>query len=469
MAPSGLDGHPRSAHRVVVVGGGFGGLTAVRELRRAPVEITLIDRRNFHLFQPLLYQVATGVLAAGEIAEPLRTVFERDRNVRVVLGDVVGFDLADRCVVVGGLPGENGAERRIAYDSLIVAAGSSYAYFGHDEWRAHAPDIKSPESALDVRRRLLTAFEAAEVEDDPERRAAWLTFAVVGAGPTGVELAGQIADLARWKLRGAFRSIDTSAVRILLLETADRILPGFPPRLSAQATAALQELGVTTLPAHMVVDIDADSIVMAAPDGARIRVPTRTVVWAAGVVASGLSTALAAESGADLDRGGRVPVGPQLTVPGHPDVFAIGDMAQVRDAQGRPVPLPGLAPVAMQQGRHAAQVICGRLSGTELGPFRYRDKGQLATIGRGRAVAAVGRLQLSGPVAWLTWLLVHIYYLIGAHNRLIVLIRWMFGLTTRAGDARLIIGVPTPPGRPTHSIEGDDVLRTTTLGVPRRS
>jgi NADH dehydrogenase len=445
MSQSPAGEHPRPAHRVVVVGGGFGGLHAVRELRRAPVEVTLIDRRNFHLFQPLLYQVATGLLSAGEIAEPLRTVFERDGNVRVILGEVTGFDLAARCVVVGALPGDTGAPRRIPYDSLIVAAGSGYAYFGHDDWRSRAPDVKSPESALDVRRRLLTAFEAAEVEDDPDRRAAWLTFAVVGGGPTGVELAGQIADLARRRLRPEFRTIDTAQARVLLVETADRVLPGFRPRLSARAALALEELGVTPLPGHMVVDVGDGSIAISAPDGTTARVPARTVVWAAGVVASDLATALGTESGADLDRAGRVAVGPRLTVQGHPEVFAIGDMVHVQDAQGRPVPLPGLAPVAMQQGRYAARVIGDRLRGTESAPFRYRDKGQLATIGRGRAVADIRRLQLSGPIAWLTWLLVHIYYLIGAHNRLIVLTRWMFSLTTRAGEARVIVGVPGAP------------------------
>ena len=442
--PAGPAQPTRSVHRVVVVGGGFGGLHAVRELRRAPVEITLIDRRNFHLFQPLLYQVATGLLSAGEIAQPLRTVFDRDRNVRVVLGEVTGFDLAGRHVVLDGLPGAAGV-RRIPYDSLIVAAGSSYAYFGHEEWRPAAPDIKSPENALDVRGRILAAFEAAELEDDPQRRAAWLTFAVVGGGPTGVELAGQVADLARRRLRVEYRSIDTACARILLVEAADRILPGFRPRLAARATVALEDLGVTPMAAHRVVDIDAQSIAVVGPDGAEARLPARTVVWAAGVVASGLATALAAESGADLDRGGRVAVGPQLTLPGHPEVFAIGDMAAVRDARGRAVPLPGLAPVAIQQGRHAAEVIAARLDGTEPGAFAYRDKGQLATIGRGRAVADLGRLQLSGPVAWLTWLLVHIYHLLGVENRLIVLTRWLFSLTTRAGDARVIIGVPGTP------------------------
>jgi NADH dehydrogenase len=431
-------------HRVVVVGGGFGGLHAVRELRRAPVEVTLIDRRNFHLFQPLLYQVATGLLSAGEIAQPLRAVFDRDRNVRIVLGEVTGFDLTTRHVVLDGLAGAVGV-RRIPYDSLIVAAGSTYAYFGHEEWRPAAPDIKSPENALDVRGRILAAFEAAELEEDPQRQAAWLTFVVVGGGPTGVELAGQIADLAHRRLRAEFRRIDTACARILLVEAADRVLPAFRPRLAARATAALEDLGVTPMAGHSVVDIDAGSIAVVGPEGAEARVPARTVIWAAGVVASGLATALAAESGADLDRGGRVTVGPQLTLLGHSQVFAIGDMAAVRDAQGRAVPLPGLAPVAMQQGRHAAHVIEARLTGSDAGAFKYHDKGQLATIGRGRAVADLGRVQLSGPLAWLTWLLIHIYYLLGAHNRLIVLTRWLFSLTTRAGDARVIIGVAGPP------------------------
>jgi NADH dehydrogenase len=431
-------------HSVVVVGGGFGGLQAVRKLRHEPVGITLIDPRNFHLFQPLLYQVATGALSPGEIAAPLRGVFERDQNVRVVLGAVTGFDLAGRCVLVDGLP--NASETRaIPYDSLVVAAGSNYSYFDHDEWRPLAPDVKSLESALEVRRRILTAFEAAEVEPDAERRAAWLTFVVVGGGPTGVELAGQIAEIARDTLRRDFRTIDTRAARILLVEVADRVLPGFPPRLSARAARALERLGVSPLVGRKVVGIDAEAVTIAAAAGEGERVPARTVIWAAGVVASELATALAAETGAELDRAGRVAVGPDLTLPAHPEVLAIGDMVQVHDARENPVPLPGLAPVAMQQGRHAARAIHDRLRGKEPPSFRYRDKGSLATIGRASVVADIKGLQLSGLLAWLTWLFVHLFYLIGLQNRLLVFIRWTFSFVTRGRGARLITVQAIPP------------------------
>jgi NADH dehydrogenase len=431
-----------SSHHVVVVGGGFGGLQAVRRLRRAPVDITLIDRRNFHLFQPLVYQVATGALSPSEIASPLRGIFKRDENVRVLLGEVTGFDLAKRHVLVDRLPDGSNA-RAIAYDSLVVAGGSSYSYFGHEDWRRFAPEVKSLESAVDVRRRILTAFEAAEVDPDPARRSAWLTFVVVGAGPTGVELAGQIAEIARDTLHGDFRTIDTRAARIVLIEKADRVLPLFPPGLSARAARALEGLGVTPLVARTVVGIDEQSVTITAGAGEDSqRLPARTVVWAAGVVASEVAAALAAESGAELDRAGRVSVGHDLTLPGHPEVFALGDMVQVHDAEGRPVPLPGLAPVAMQQGRYAARAISERLRGKEPPPFRYRDKGNLATIGRAKAVADIKGLQLSGLFAWLTWLFVHLFYLIGLQNRLLVFIRWTFSFVTRGRGARLITGPP---------------------------
>ena len=420
-------------HRVVVVGGGFGGLQVVRKLRRAPADVTLIDRRNFHLFQPLVYQVATGALSPGEIASPLRGIFKRNRNVRVLLGDVTGFDLEARHVLVDLPDGERG--RVVPYDSLVVAAGSQYSYFGHDEWRELAPDVKSLENALEVRRRLLTAFEAAECEPDEDTRAAWLTFLVVGAGPTGVELAGQIGEIARDTLRRDFRTIDTRAARIFIVETADRVLPQFPPRLSGSAERALAQLGVTSLTSHTVVDIDAQSVALADVAGKHERIPARTVIWAAGVVASPLAAQLG-----NVDRAGRVSVGPDLTIAGHPDVIALGDMVRVHDSDGNAVPLPGLAPVAMQQGRYAARAIRARLQGRTPPPFRYRDKGNLATIGRARAVADVKGLQLSGLVAWITWLFVHLFYLIGLQNRLLVFIRWTFSFVTRGRGARLITG-----------------------------
>jgi NADH dehydrogenase len=432
------------AHRVVVVGGGFGGLQAALKLRRAPVELTLIDRRNFHLFQPLSYQVATGALSPGEVAYPLRSIFKRNRNVRVLLAEVAGFDLDRREVILrsaGGLP----APEPVPYDTLIVAGGSHYSYFGHDEWREHAAEVKSLESALTVRGRILSAFEAAELETSPERREEWLTFAVVGAGPTGVEMAGQIAELAQDTLRGDFRSADPGSGRVLLVEAADRVLTGFPESLSAKAERSLGKLGVTPVLDSTVVDVDETGLTIRDADGATQRVPARTVVWAAGVTASGLASALAAATGADQDRTGRVTVEPDLTLPGHPEVFALGDMVRVRGDDGSPVTLPGVAPVAMQMGRYAAKAVGARLKGRTAPPFRYRDKGNLATIGRAAAVADLKGLRLSGFLAWMTWLLVHLFYLVGSQNRLLVVIRWSISFATRGRGTRLITRAADTP------------------------
>jgi NADH dehydrogenase len=428
-----------SAHRVVVVGGGFGGLQAVQRLRRAPVGVTLVDRRNFHLFQPLTYQVATGALSPGEIAYPLRAIFKRDRNVRVLMAEVADFDLDARELRLrpsAGVP----APATLGYDTLIVAGGSRYSYFGHDDWREHAFEVKSLESALGVRTRLLSAFEAAEEEPDPEQRAAWLTFVVVGAGPTGVEMAGQIGELARDTLRSDFRAIDPRAARILLVEAAERVLTTFPASLSAKAARSLEKLGVTVLTGRTVVGIDDASVTIADASGNSERIPSRTVVWAAGVTASGLGTRLAELTTAEADRAGRVTVEPDLTLPGHPEVFAIGDMVRVRGADGAAVVLPGVAPVAMQQGRYAARVVRSRLRSRHTPPFRYRDKGNLATIGRAAAVADIKGLHLSGNIAWIIWLVVHLRYLVGFQNRLLVLIRWTFSFVTHGRGARLITG-----------------------------
>jgi NADH:ubiquinone reductase (H+-translocating) len=429
-------------HHVVVVGGGFGGLQAVRKLRRGPVEITLVDRRNFHLFQPLTYQVATGALSPGEITYPLRSVFKRDRNVRVLLAEVADFDLDARELhlrSVSAVP----APERLGYDTLIVAGGSHYSYFGHQEWRMHAAEVKSLESALAVRSRILAAFEAAEAEPNTETRDAWLTFVVVGAGATGVEMAGQIAELARDTLRRDFRSIDPRRARILLVEADDRVLTSFPPSLSAKAERSLERLGVTVLTGRTVVGIDADGVTLEGADSSAELIASRAVVWAAGVTASGLAGRLAELSGAERDRVGRVAVEADLTLPGHPEVFAIGDMVRVRDPRGEPVLLPGVAPVAMQQGWYAAGVVRARLRGREHGAFRYRDKGNLATIGRGAAVADIKGVRLSGFLAWATWLFVHLWYLIGFQNRLLVLIRWSFSFATHGRGARLITEAST--------------------------
>jgi NADH dehydrogenase len=429
-------------HHVVVVGGGFGGLQAVSKLRRASVEVTLVDRRNFHLFQPLTYQVATGSLSPGEIAYPLRAMFKRDRNVRVLLAEVADFDLDTRSLHLRSVFGV-AAPERLRYDTLIVAGGSDYSYFGHEEWRMHAAEVKSLESALAVRSRLLTAFEAAEAEPDAEARDAWLTFVVVGAGPTGVEMAGQIAELARDTLRRDFRIIDPRRARILLVEAADRVLTSFPPSLSAKAERSLQRLGVTVLTGRTVIGVDAAGVTLDSGDGGAERIASRAVVWAAGVTASGLAGRLAELTGADLDRVGRVTVEPDLTLPGHAEVFVIGDMVRVRDVNGEPVVLPGVAPVAMQQGRYAARVVRARLREREHGAFRYRDKGNLATIGRAAAVADIKGVPLTGFLAWATWLLVHLLYLIGFQNRLLVLIRWSFSFATHGRGARLITGATT--------------------------
>jgi NADH:ubiquinone reductase (H+-translocating) len=422
--------------RVVVVGGGFGGLQAVRKLRGAAVDVTLVDRQNYHLFQPLVYQVATGALSAAEVAAPLRGVFKRQRNVRVVLAEVSGFDLERRRVVLDRLPNGRRGER-LDYDTLVVAGGSRYSYFGHDDWRGRAPELKSLAGALDIRNRILTAFEAAEVEPDEELRRAWLTFVVVGGGPTGVEMAGQIAELARYSLRRDFRAIDTRGARVLLVETAERVLTSFPPSLSHKAEHALEKLGVTPLVEHTVVDVGPVSVAIRSPDGDVEEVGARTVVWAAGVAASPLAAALASADGSQVDRAGRVTVTAGLTLPGHPEVFALGDMVTVAHGSST-MALPGLAPVAMQEGRYVARVIRDRLRGRATKDFRYVDKGNLATIGRSKAVADVKGIRIGGFAAWLTWLVVHLFYLIGFQNRLLVVTRWTFSFLTRGRGARLI-------------------------------
>jgi NADH dehydrogenase len=422
-------------HRVLIVGGGFGGLQAALHLRRADVDVTLVDRRNFHLFQPLAYQVATGALMPGEVAYPLRAIFKRDANVRVLCAEVQSFDLAAHEVVACGYAGE----LRLGYDTLIVAGGSKYNYFGHPEWQRHAAELKSLEGALQIRGRILRALEAAEAEADPAKRAALLTFVVVGAGPTGVEMAGQIAEIAQ-DTRRDFRTADPSTARVLLIETGDRVLAGFPPNLSRRAERSLRSLGVTPLTGHMVTDLDADGVVVRA-DGGEERIDAGTIIWAAGVLAEGIAAELAEAAGAETDRVRRLLVEPDLTVPGHPEVLAIGDMVRVRDRDA----FPGVAPVAMQMGRYAARTVRDRLRGQEPGPFKYKDKGNLATIGRLRAVADLPpRIRVSGVLAWLLWLFVHLWYLIGFQNRLIVFLRWIWSFLTHGRGGRLITGQDFP-------------------------
>jgi NADH:ubiquinone reductase (H+-translocating) len=392
--------------------------------------------------------VATGGLAPGDIAVPLRHIVRRWENVEVLLGEVTELDLSGREVMVRGMA--SGADEivRVGYDSLVVAGGSDYSYFGHDGWREQALEVKSLDSALEVRGRILRAFEAAEQR--PEERERWLTFVVVGAGPTGVEMAGQIAELARQTLKGEFRRVDPATARVLLVEMGDRVLGGFPEDLSQRAERALQRLGVSVLLRHRVVDVRSDAVELDVPDKEREAIATATVVWAAGVSGSPLARALAEQSGAELDRSGRVTVEPDLSLPGHPEVLALGDMVRVRDpATGEARTFPGLAPVAMQQGRYVGRLLRARLSDRPLPPpFRYRDKGSLATIGRAKAVGSVKGIEFSGFPAWAAWLTIHIFYLIGFENRAVVLLRWAYAYLTRGRGNRLITGAAGEPAAP---------------------
>ena len=418
--------------RVVIVGGGFGGLLAARALRRAPVRVTLVDRRNHHLFQPLLYQVATGGLSPANIATPLRSLVKRQANTCVRLGEVVGFDLEARRVLL--------KDDELAYDTLIVAAGAGQSYFGHPEWAASAPGLKTLEDATRIRRRVLLAFERAELEASPERVRALLTFAVVGAGPTGVELAGALAEISRRTLAGEFRRIDPAGARVLLIEAADRVLPPFPQTLSQRAAESLAKLGVTVRTGWMVEDIAPGRIEIRRGEDERETVLCDNVLWAAGVEASPLGKALAEGSEASLDRSGRVIVESDCSLAGRPEVFVIGDLASYRHGVDRP--LPGLAAVAMQQGRYVARLIRDRPRGRAPAPFRYLDKGNMATIGRRKAVAEIAGLRFSGLFAWLTWLFVHLMYLAEFQNRVLVLVQWGWNYFTRNRSARLITAEP---------------------------
>ena len=408
--------------QVVVVGGGFAGLWAVRALRRAPVDITLLDGCNHHLFQPLLYQVATAGLAAPSIAAPLRHILRGQRNVTVQLGTVTGIDTAARAVIADG--------SRYCYDYLILATGASHAYFGHEEWAQHAPGLKTLADALQVRARFLTAFERAESSSSAEEARAWLTFVIVGGGPTGVELAGTLAEIARHTLKREFRRVDPRTAQVLLVEAGPCVLPAFSRDLSASAQRQLERLGVTVRTNSPVTSIGAGEVRMG-----DTTVRTRTVIWAAGVTASPLGRAL----GVPVDRAGRVLVSGDLSVPGYPNIFVAGDLAAVTGPHGA---VPGIAPAAKQMGGHAAAAVCARLAGRSPAPFRYRHWGLLATIGRMAAVVDLGRVKLAGPVAWWFWLLAHIYFLIGFRNRLMVLIDWADAYWTYHRGARIIVDAP---------------------------
>jgi NADH dehydrogenase len=409
-----------SRPHVVVIGGGFGGLQAARGLRRLPVDVTLVDRKNHHVFQPLLYQVATAGLSPAEIAAPIRHILRRQRATRVLLGEVTAVDLAAKKVRLASL--------ELAYDYLVLAAGNTHSYFGHDEWQPHAPGLKTIEEALEIRRRVLLAFEQAEREEDAEARRAWLTFAVIGGGPTGVEMAGAFGEIARHTLAREFRRIDPASARIVLIEAGPRILPVYTETLSERARLQLEALGVQVWTGSRVSSVAAAGVQMGAD-----HLAARTIVWAAGLQGSPLARTL----GVELDRAGRVRVRPDLSVPGYPHSFVVGDLAAI-DQDGQPV--PGVAPAAMQMGDHAAANVARALRGEPLAPFRYRDKGTLATIGRRRGVAMIGRLRLSGLVAWLAWLGIHIFFLIGFRSRLVVLLDWFWAYVTYARSARLIVG-----------------------------
>jgi len=414
--------------RVVIIGGGFGGLAAARALARAPVQVTLLDRHNHHLFQPLLYQVATAGLSPAEIASPIRRILNAQQNVTVLLAEATAVDPEAKLIHL--------ADGDLSYDQLILATGATHSYFGRDDWSLHAPGLKTLDDALEIRHRVLLAFEKAEREEDAERQRQWLTLVVVGGGPTGVEMAGALAEIARHTLPGDFRHIDPTSARVVLVEAGPRVLAAYPSDLSESAQRQLEALGVQVWTGAAVTAVDAEGVQMGGN-----RLAARTVVWAAGVEASPLARSL----GVPLDRAGRVRVERDLSVPGRPDIFVIGDLAAV-ESDGHAV--PGVAPAAIQMGRHASANVLRRLRGEPAAAFRYRDKGSLATVGRSRAVAVIGRLKLSGFFAWAAWLFVHIVFLIGFRNRFVVLFTWMWAYLTYERSARLIVGRRGNP-RPT--------------------
>jgi NADH dehydrogenase len=405
-----------SSQSVLILGCGFGGLWAAQGLRKAPAEVTVVDRTNHHLFSPLLYQVATGGLSAPSIAAPIRHILANQRNTAVLMAEIKEINKLERFVAL-----EDGT--RLRYDYLIVATGAAHSYFGREEWAPYAPGLKTLADALEIRRRMLLAFERAEREIDPVKRAQWLTFVVIGGGPTGVELAGQFAEIARHTLKGEFRRIDPHSARVMLVEGANRILGAYPPDLSMKAQLQLERLGVTTWVGRMVTNVDAEGVSLG-----NDRISAKTVVWAAGVAASPLVRSL----DVPLDRAGRVKVEPDLSVPGHPEIFVIGDLASLEG-------VPGIAPAAKQMGRLTARNIINALNQRPRKPFRYRDWGQLATIGRNSAVAVIGKLKLSGYIAWLMWLLAHIYFLINFRNRAVVMFDWAWSYWTYDRYARIVI------------------------------
>ena len=416
-------------HHVVIVGGGFAGLTAAQKLRHAPVHVTLIDRCNYHLFQPLLYQVATGSLSPANIAAPLRNILKRQKNTQVLLAEVIGVDTVNRRVVL--------SDGSVDYDTLIVATGASHQYFGHDNWEKFAPGLKTIEDATHMRRRILLAFEAAEREPDQQKLRAWMTFVIVGGGPTGVELAGALGEIANDTLRNDFRNINPSEARIILVEGTDRILPPYPPSLSESAKKMVEHLGVTVRTGALVTDVKEESVTIREGDKVE-EIPTRTVLWAAGVLGSPLGRIVAEATGAQLDKAGRVIVQPDLTVSGHPEIFVLGDLANFSHQTGKP--LPGVAQPAIQEGRYVGDAIARRLRGAPIQPFNYKDRGNLATIGRAAAVADLNWLRLSGIPAWLIWIFIHLANIVQFQSRLLVLLQWAWLYISYDRSARLITG-----------------------------
>jgi NADH:ubiquinone reductase (H+-translocating) len=415
--------------KVVILGGGFGGISVATGLKHAPVEVTLIDRCNFHLFQPLLYQVATGSLSPANIAGPLRQIVRKQKNTKVLLAEAVHIDAKNKKVIL--------SDGEVPYDTLVVATGSTHQYFGHPEWEEHAPGLKTVDDATAMRARILTAFEAAERESDPEKLAAWMTFVIVGGGPTGAELAGALGEIAHDTLKHDFRGIDPRQTRIFLVEGSDRVLPSYPTKLSDDARKMLQELGVTVRTGAMVTDIQAHQVTVKEGDRTET-IPTHTVLWAAGVLASPLGVALQKEADAPLDKANRVLVNPDCTVPNHPEIFVIGDLANFSHQTGKP--LPGVAQPAMQQGAYVAKVIRDRFKNKTRPPFHYFDKGNLATIGRGKAVADLNFIGIAGWPAWFVWIFVHLLYLIQFQSRILVMTQWAWLYLTYDRSARLITG-----------------------------
>lgn len=429
-------------HRVVIIGGGFAGLNAAQALRNPAVAITLIDKRNFHLFQPLLYQVATGALSPANIASPLRAILRRQANVTTILGEVVAIDAANRQVILA----EDVGGEQVPYDTLIVAAGVRYTYFGHEEWRKIAPSLKTVEDATEIRQRMLVAFELAEKlrglpesEQDAALLNEYLTFVIVGGGPTGVELAGALGEIANYTLKHDFRLIDPSDAQIYLIESADRVLTPFSADSSARATRDLENLGVIVRTHTVVTSIQPDTVTLRAGDQEEI-IRARTVLWAAGVQGVPLAKQIATATATQLSRAGRLPVQPDCTLPGYPEIFIIGDLAEFTGPNGKH--LPGVAPVAIQQGRYVATVIGTRLAGQTASPFVYNDRGNMATIGRAAAVAEIRDYRFTGLIGWIAWLFVHLLYLVQFENRVLVLLQWAWNYFTRSRSARLITGHP---------------------------